>query len=96
MRALFVFIGAKPCTTWLSSLIALDDDGFVLTGEHVATDDSWWHKGRRPFPLETNRPGVFAIGDVRSGSIKRVGSAVGEGAMVVRLVHDHLSFGASR
>ncbi|RDI31813.1 FAD-dependent oxidoreductase [Lentzea flaviverrucosa] len=96
VRALFVFIGAKPCTTWLSSLIALDDDGFVLTGEHVATDDSWWHKGRRPFPLETNRPGVFAIGDVRSGSIKRVGSAVGEGAMVVRLVHDHLSFGASR
>lgn len=96
VRALFVFIGATPCTAWLSSLIALDEDGFVLTGEHVATDDTWWHKGRRPFPLETNRPGVFAIGDVRSGSIKRVGSAVGEGAMVVRLVHDHLSFGASR
>ncbi|SES44363.1 FAD-dependent oxidoreductase [Lentzea albida] len=96
VRALFVFIGARPCTAWLSSLIALDDDGFVLTGEHVATDDTWWHKGRRPFPLETNRPGVFAIGDVRSGSVKRVGSAVGEGAMVVRLVHDHLSFGATR
>ncbi|HEX8865809.1 MAG TPA: FAD-dependent oxidoreductase, partial [Lentzea sp.] len=94
VRALFVFIGAKPCTAWLSSLIALDEHGFVRTGEHVATDDTWWHKGRRPFPLETNRPGVFAIGDVRSGSIKRVGSAVGEGAMVVRLVHDHLSFGA--
>ncbi|MFC3897146.1 FAD-dependent oxidoreductase [Lentzea rhizosphaerae] len=94
VRALFVFIGATPCTAWLSSLIALDEDGFVLTGEHVATGDTWWHKGRRPFPLETNRPGVFAIGDVRSGSIKRVGSAVGEGAMVVRLVHDHLSFGA--
>lgn len=93
--ALFVFIGATPCTTWLSSLIALDEDGFVRTGEHVTTDEAWWHKGRRPFPLETNRPGVFAIGDVRSGSIKRVGSAVGEGAMVVRLVHEHLSFGAS-
>ncbi|MFI6095034.1 FAD-dependent oxidoreductase [Lentzea sp. NPDC051213] len=95
LRALFVFIGAIPCTAWLSSLIALDEDGFVRTGEHVTTDDSWWHKGRRPFPLETNRPGVFAIGDVRSGSIKRVGSAVGEGAMVVRLVHEHLSFGAT-
>ncbi|USX53786.1 cyclic nucleotide-binding domain-containing thioredoxin-disulfide reductase [Lentzea sp. HUAS12] len=96
VRGLFVFIGATPCTAWLSSLIAVDEDGFVLTGQHVATDDTWWQKGRRPFPLETNRPGVFAIGDVRSGSIKRVGSAVGEGAMVVRLVHDHLSFGARR
>lgn len=94
VRALFVFIGATPCTAWLSSLIALDEDGFVRTGEHVTTNDVWWHRGRRPFPLETNRPGVFAIGDVRSGSIKRVGSAVGEGAMVVRLVHEHLSFGA--
>jgi thioredoxin reductase (NADPH) len=94
-RALFVFIGATPCTAWLSQLVGLDEDGFVLTGEHVATGDTWWHKGRRPFPLETNRPGVFAIGDVRSGSIKRAGSAIGEGAMVVRLVHEHLSFGAT-
>ena len=94
VRALFVFTGATPCTAWLSSLIALDEDGFVRTGEHVTTDDAWWHKGRSPFRLETNRPGVFAVGDVRSGSIKRVGSAVGEGAMVARLVHEHLSFGA--
>jgi thioredoxin reductase (NADPH) len=98
VRALFVFIGAIPCTSWLSSMIALDEDGFVLTGQQAAaatTEAGWWHRGRSPLMLETNRPGVFAIGDVRSGSIKRVGSAVGEGAMVVRLIHEHLAFGAN-
>jgi thioredoxin reductase (NADPH) len=91
-RSLFVFIGASPCTAWLSGLVALDDDGFVLTGveaAEAATADDWRHVGRSPFVLETSRPGVFAAGDVRSGSIKRVASAVGEGAMVVRLVHEH-------
>jgi thioredoxin reductase (NADPH) len=78
-RAMFVFIGADPCTTWLAPALALDDKGFVLTG----FDDG--------LPLETSLPGVFAVGDVRSGSVKRVASAVGEGAMAVRLVHEHVA-----
>jgi thioredoxin reductase (NADPH) len=78
-RALFVFIGADPHTDWLDGEIEHDDKGFLLTGVD----------GR--LPLETSRTGVFAVGDVRSGSIKRVASAVGEGSMAVRLVHDHLA-----
>jgi thioredoxin reductase (NADPH) len=74
-------------------MIDLDEKGFVLTGaERIdVAADAWRHLGRQPFVLETSRPGVFAAGDVRSGSIKRVGSAVGEGAMVVRLVHEHFA-----
>ncbi|HEY2167435.1 MAG TPA: NAD(P)/FAD-dependent oxidoreductase, partial [Jatrophihabitantaceae bacterium] len=85
-RAVFVFIGATPCTAWLAGTIMLDDHGFVLTGDHlpVARTDP------RPLFLETSLPGVFAVGDVRSGSIKRVASAVGEGSMSVRLVHERL------
>jgi thioredoxin reductase (NADPH) len=83
-QALFVFIGAEPCTDWLRGVVALDDGGYVVTGAECAQD------GRRPMLLETNRPGVLAVGDVRSGSIKRVASAVGEGSMAVRLVHEHL------
>lgn len=93
VRALFVFIGASPHTAWLSGLVALDEDGFVLTGADAdgsRTDDGWQHVSRRPLVLETSRPGVFAVGDVRRGSVKRVASAVGEGAMAVRLVHEHL------
>jgi thioredoxin reductase (NADPH) len=92
-RALFVFIGASPHTDWLSGAVALDEDGFVLTGaegDPHRTDDVWRSVARPPLALETNRPGVFAIGDVRHGSVKRVASAVGEGAMAVRLVHEHL------
>jgi thioredoxin reductase (NADPH) len=85
-RAVFVFIGVEPCTRWLPGGIALDGDGFVLTGERVPRSDS----RVRPLFLETSWPGVFAVGDVRSGSIKRVASAVGEGAMAVRLVHERL------
>jgi thioredoxin reductase (NADPH) len=81
---LFVFIGAEPCTGWLASAVQLDDHGYVLTGQGAAAG------GPRPELLETSHPGVFAVGDVRSGSIKRVASAVGEGAMAVRLLHDHL------
>jgi thioredoxin reductase (NADPH) len=77
VRALFVFIGADPHTDWLGDELALDDRGFVLTGQN----------GRL---LETSRAGAFAVGDVRSGSIKRVASAVGEGSMAVRMVHEHL------
>jgi len=87
-RALFVFIGADPPTGWLQDVLALDRSGFVLTGSDApATDEP--AAGR--LPLETTVPGVFAAGDVRSGSIKRVASAVGEGSMAVRLVHDHLA-----
>jgi thioredoxin reductase (NADPH) len=85
-RALFVFIGAEPHTRWLADQIALDNRGFVLTGPDAATRRDG--DGRPPLPLETSLPGVLAAGDVRSGSIKRVASAVGEGAMAVRLVHD--------
>ncbi|WP_245782382.1 FAD-dependent oxidoreductase [Actinokineospora terrae] len=94
VRALFVFIGAAPYTAWLSGLVALDEDGFVLTGadaDDSRSDDGWQHVSRRPLVLETSRPGVFAVGDVRRGSVKRVASAVGEGAMAVRLVYEHLS-----
>jgi thioredoxin reductase (NADPH) len=83
--ALFVFIGAEPHTKWLSGQIALDEHGFVLTGKDLPADTD----GGMRLPLETSRPGVFAAGDVRSGSVKRVASAVGEGSMAVRLVHDY-------
>lgn len=79
VRALFVFIGADPCVDWLSGMVDLDDKGYVRTG------------GSQALPLETNLPGVLAVGDVRSGSIKRVASAVGEGAMAVRLAFERLN-----
>jgi thioredoxin reductase (NADPH) len=82
---LFVFIGAQPCTGWLAASIALDDRGYVLTGPEADA------RVPQPSLLETSRPGVLAVGDVRSGSIKRVASAVGEGAMAVRLLHQHLA-----
>jgi thioredoxin reductase (NADPH) len=86
---LFVFIGAQPCTDWLAAAVALDERGYVLTGpEAVVRADP---TGTAPSMLETSRLGVFAVGDVRSGSIKRVASAVGEGSMAVRLVHEHLA-----
>jgi thioredoxin reductase (NADPH) len=87
-RLLFVFIGAQPHTRWLGHELALDDKGFVLTGRAAAsaTDEN----GHQPLLLETSLPGVLAVGDVRSGSVKRVASAVGEGAMAVRLAYEHL------
>jgi thioredoxin reductase (NADPH) len=87
-RALFVFIGAEPHTEWLKDRVALDDGGYVLTGRDAAsvvTDDR-----RSPALLETSVPGVFAAGDVRSGSTQRVAAAVGDGAIAVRLVHQFL------
>jgi thioredoxin reductase (NADPH) len=92
--AVFIFIGADPCTGWLSDALMTDEDGFVVTGHELALthlDPAGDGRDRAPFPLETSRPGVFAVGDVRSGSIKRVASAVGEGAMAVRLVHQYLA-----
>jgi thioredoxin reductase (NADPH) len=93
-RELMVFIGADPCTNWLDGTVARDAGGYVLTGQDAfapLVDDACRAPRRRPALLETNVPGVFAAGDVRSGSVKRVASAVGEGAMVVRLVHDYLT-----
>jgi len=86
-RALFVFIGAVPCTDWLGGLVDLDDHGFVRTGAG-ALAAAGGQDGTGPLPLETNRPGVFAVGDVRGGSAKRVAAAVGEGAMAIRLAFE--------
>jgi thioredoxin reductase (NADPH) len=90
-KALLVFIGAVPHTEWLEGQLATDDDGFLLTGRDVQDGALAEHDGEAPYFLETSRPGIFAVGDVRSGSIKRVASAVGEGSMAVRLVHDRLA-----
>ena len=93
--ALFSFIGADPASEWLSGCAALDDRGFVLTDrslgdEHL--DARWAALGRPPLPFETSHPGLFAVGDIRSGSTKRVAAAVGEGSAAVRAVHDYLAF----
>ncbi|MER6290316.1 FAD-dependent oxidoreductase [Streptomyces sviceus] len=84
VSAVFVFIGATPCTDWLDRQLAMDPDGFLLTGQDVALPAGH----RLPLPLETSVPGVFCVGDVRSGSMKRVAAAVGEGSAAVRLVFD--------
>ena len=85
---LFVLIGAQPFTGWLPDAIARDQWGFILTGPDAPP---YWPLRRAPFPFETTTPGVFAVGDVRHGSIKRVASAVGEGSVAIRLVHDYLA-----
>jgi thioredoxin reductase (NADPH) len=89
---MFVFIGAAPLTAPIQDWLRLDDRGYVLTGRDVllAQDGSGWQPDRDPFHLETSHPGVFAAGDLRHGSIKRVASAVGEGAMAASLVHSFL------
>lgn len=88
LRHLFVFIGADPHTGWLQGCVGLDEKGFVATGAPFAADGL---AARAALPLETNRRGVFAIGDVRAGSTKRVAAAVGEGAAVVAQIHAVLS-----
>lgn len=90
--ALFSFIGAMPRTDWLPPEIECDAKQFVKTGAIVAQSPHWPGK-RQPFFLETTRPGIFAAGDVRAGSVKRVASAVGEGSMAVQFVHEHLKNG---
>ncbi len=87
VRHLFLFIGAEPATQWLEGCgVALDEKGFVCTGADVPSGD-----GARRAPLESSVPGVFAVGDVRAGSVKRVGGAIGEGAAVVAQVHAYLA-----
>ncbi len=90
--ALFVFIGAKPCTAWLAGVIAMDHNGFVLTGSEL-TDSTpgSWPLERAPAWLETSMPGVFAAGDIRFGSIKRVAAAVGEGSTAAMFVREYLT-----
>jgi thioredoxin reductase (NADPH) len=97
-RALFIFIGAAPSTSWLGDIVALDQHGFVRTGDDAMrarseppASGTW-----QPSALETSEPGVFAVGDVRSGSTKRVAAAVGEGAMAIRLAFDRLRLLISR
>jgi thioredoxin reductase (NADPH) len=90
IRHIFSMTGATPNTAWLEGCVALDSSGFIKTGADLATDDLHslgWSLGRRPHLFETSVPGVFAVGDIRSGSVKRVASAVGEGSVVVQLVH---------
>jgi thioredoxin reductase (NADPH) len=92
--ALFVFIGTKPLSEWLPAGVLKDAKGFVLTGRDVVTHEAFariWKEKREPWSLETSVPGVFAAGDIRAGAMNRVASAVGEGAMVVRFVHEYLA-----
>jgi thioredoxin reductase (NADPH) len=90
---LFCFIGAIPATKWLGDCTALDRAGFVLTDRELPDDiaKSSTFAGRDPLPFETSAPGVFAVGDVRHGSMKRVAAAVGEGSSAVRSVHDYIA-----
>jgi thioredoxin reductase (NADPH) len=93
--ALFSFVGADPAAAWLTGCASLDERGFVLTDrslgpEHL--DERWDALGRGPLPFETSHPGLFAVGDVRAGSTKRVAAAVGEGSASVRSVHEYLAF----
>lgn len=88
--AVFSMIGAKPCTNWLPPEILTDEKEFIKTGAAVADSPAWKDAGRPPYPFETSRPGIFAAGDVRSGSVKRCGAAVGEGSMAIENVHQVL------
>jgi thioredoxin reductase (NADPH) len=85
----FLFLGAEPNTGWLDDCVALDNGRFVLTGPALPAQS--WKLERAPYSLETNRPGIFAVGDVRSNSIKRVATAVGEGAAAVQSLHEVLA-----
>jgi thioredoxin reductase (NADPH) len=92
--ALFVLIGAVPRTEWLAGAVARDDRGFVITGRDLLHDDTLpedWPLPRPPLLLETSLPGVFAAGDVRHRSVKRVAAAAGEGATAIQLVHEYLA-----
>jgi thioredoxin reductase (NADPH) len=91
---LFVFIGTRPNSSWFQDLLLLDSKGFVITGRSLVNHEDYgklWHERREPMSLETNVPGIFAVGDIRSGSMNRVASAVGEGSMSIKLTHEYLA-----
>jgi thioredoxin reductase (NADPH) len=88
-RVVFVLIGAKAATDWLPSEVSRDEHGFVLTGTD-AMKAGQWNADREPLALETSAPGIFAVGDIRSGSVKRVAASVGEGGVAIALVHRYL------
>jgi len=93
IRHVFMMTGAVPNTRWLDGCVVLDRNGFIKTGPDLSQDDltaASWPLARPPYLLETSRPGVFAVGDVRGGNIKRVASAVGEGSIAVAFVHQVL------
>jgi thioredoxin reductase (NADPH) len=93
LRHVFVMTGANPSTQWLDGCVALDDHGFIKTGPEISADElsaANWQLARSPRLLETSKPGVFAVGDVRAGNVKRVASAVGEGSIAVSFVHQAL------
>lgn len=93
-NAMFIFIGALPRTDWLANVVERDERGFILTGPDLVRDGQrpkGWALDRDPFLLETNVPGLFAVGDVRHGSVKRVASGVGEGSVAVQFIHQYLS-----
>lgn len=91
---LFIFIGAIPCTDWLSGVVKMDEHGFVLTGSKLLQNGQAkkdWSLDREPFLTESSVPGIFVVGDIRAGSVKRVASAVGEGSVTVQFIHQYLS-----
>jgi thioredoxin reductase (NADPH) len=93
VRHVFIMAGALPNTGWLQRCVVLDDKGFIKTGPDLSPEDltaAGWPLARPPFLLETSRPGIFAVGDVRGGNIKRVASAVGEGSIAIAFVHQVL------
>jgi thioredoxin reductase (NADPH) len=91
---MFIYIGALPRTDWLGTTVLRDERGFVLAGPDMMKDGKrppQWGLDRAPFLLESSLPGVFVVGDVRHGSIKRVASAVGEGAIAVQFIHRYMA-----
>jgi len=94
IRHVFTMTGAVPSTRWMSRCVAEDEKGFIKTGRDLTPEDlaaARWPLARQPYLLETSLPGVFAVGDVRSGSVKRAASAVGEGSIAIAAVHQVLA-----
>jgi thioredoxin reductase (NADPH) len=94
-QGMFLLIGARPYTEWLPTDIERDDRGFILTGAEVSERGAW-PLDRSPFLLETSMPGVFAVGDTRHGSVKRVATAVGEGSIAIQLLHEYFAASGRR